>query len=56
MMQTVSTIFSFQPKNRLVSPRQVAVDAQGRIFVLGDTREHTLAVFDYNGNLCGTSI
>ena len=41
--------FEFSTRDRLVSPRQVAVDAQGRIFVLGDTREHTLAVFDYNG-------
>ena len=41
--------FEFSTRDRVSSPRQVAVDSQGRIFVLGDTRQHTLAVFDYNG-------
>lgn len=42
--------FEFSTRSRLSSPQQVAVDLQGRIFVLGDTRQHTLAVFDYNGD------
>lgn len=41
--------FEFSTRDRLGSPQQVIVDSLGRIFVLGDTREHTLAVFDYNG-------
>lgn len=41
--------FEFSTRDRLANPRQVAVDSEGRIFVLGDQREHTLAVFDYNG-------
>jgi len=41
--------FEFSTRDRLVSPRQVTVDSQGRIFVLGDARQHTLAVYDYNG-------
>lgn len=41
--------FEFSTRSHVVSPRKVAVDAQGRIYVLGDTRTHTLAVFDYNG-------
>lgn len=42
--------FEFSTRDRLANPRQVAVDSEGRIFVLGDQREHTLAVFDYNGD------
>lgn len=42
--------FEFSTRDRLSSPQQVAVDSQGRIFVLGDTRKHTLSVFDYNGD------
>lgn len=45
--------FEFSTRSRLANPRQVAVDSQGRIFVLGDLREHTLAVFDYNGDFLG---
>ncbi|MCB1060242.1 MAG: NHL repeat-containing protein [Calditrichaeota bacterium] len=42
--------FEFSTRDRLSTPQQVAVDSQGRIFVLGDTRKHTLSVFDYNGD------
>ncbi|MBK6765649.1 MAG: NHL repeat-containing protein [bacterium] len=42
--------FEFSTRDRLPNPRQLAVDSEGRIFVLGDQREHTLAVFDYNGD------
>jgi hypothetical protein len=42
--------FEFSTRDRLSSPQQVAVDSQGRIFVLGDTRKHTLSVFEYNGD------
>ncbi len=42
--------FEFSTVNRLANPRQVAVDSQGRIFVLGDSREQRLAVFDFNGD------
>lgn len=41
--------FEFSTRDRLTSPRYVAVDSQGRIFVSGDSRQHTVGVFDYNG-------
>lgn len=42
--------FEFSTRDRLSTPQQLAVDSLGRIFVMGDTRQHTLAVFDYNGD------
>lgn len=41
--------FEFSTRERVTNPQQVAVDAMGRIYVLGDTRQHVLSVFDYNG-------
>lgn len=42
--------FEFKTQSRLSCPRQVAVDSTGRILVLGDGRQHTLAQYDYNGD------
>lgn len=42
--------FEFSTRDRVSNPQQVAVDSTGRVYVLGDTREHTLAAFDYNGD------
>ncbi|MCB9365581.1 MAG: hypothetical protein H6508_00140 [Calditrichaeota bacterium] len=41
--------FEFSTQGQIVSPRQVAVDSLGRIFVIGESRQHTIGVFDYNG-------
>lgn len=41
--------FEFSTRDRLVSPRLCVVDDQGRIYVVGDSRAHTLAVFDFDG-------
>ena len=42
--------FEFKTAGRLNGLRQVVADSLGRILVLGDPREHTLAQYDYNGD------
>ncbi len=42
--------FEFSTAQWVIGPQQIAADSNGRIFVHGYSTEHTLAVFDFNGD------